>query len=340
MWASSLAHSRQEEDQTLVPLGGDIGEADDHEDADERRGGGEPHAPPCAAEIRWGHDSWNADQYRHVAERSKLVDIVERGVEILGQHGGCYGQADRARQGQDEKSETVERRRLGVRHRRIEDPELLPFLALLHALGELGFLVALQQRAIELPSAVVVAGKLSELLLSPRNILDSCLVARDALPNAALLGLEDLELRLHLTEGLFQPERIWGDRCRRGWRGRPYRRRVRRAGFSCGEVALERCDFRSQRNDVWVSFAELRPKPGEVLFLLCQAHRLGRRQGAPGSSRHAGRGEREGQKRFGFRQLTRERLPPLCRSRLTIGVPAELIVHPVQGLEVGFHLLW
>jgi hypothetical protein len=86
---------------------------------------------------------------------------------------------------------------------------------LLHTLGDLGFLVALQQRAIELPSAVVVAGELCVLLLSPRNVLDSRLVGREALPNAALLGLEDLELRLDVTEGLFQPERIWGCRRRR-----------------------------------------------------------------------------------------------------------------------------
>src|SRR4030095_13956874 len=102
MWASSLADSRQEEDQALVPFGGDIGEADDHEEADEGGGGGKPHAPPSAADICWGHDSWNADQHRNVAERSKLVDIMERSVELLGKHGGSDGQADRTHQGHEE----------------------------------------------------------------------------------------------------------------------------------------------------------------------------------------------------------------------------------------------
>src|SRR5262245_8747822 len=215
MPASSRGHTRQEEDQALVSFGRDIGEADDHEEADEGRGGGKPHAPPSAAEICRGHDSWNADQHWNVAERPKLVDIMERGVEMLRQHGGGDGQADRARQDHQEESGAIGRRGLRVREGSIEDPELLPFLALLHTLGELGFLVAPQQRAIELPSALVIAGELGELLLSPRNIFDSRLVSRDALPKAALLGLENLELRLDLTEGLFQPESIWGGRRRR-----------------------------------------------------------------------------------------------------------------------------
>src|SRR2546430_7479896 len=83
MSQSSRGATRQEQDQALVPVGGDIGEADDHGDADKGRTGGEPHAPPAAVEIASGYDPRNTDQDRHVAERSEVVDLMERGVEVL-----------------------------------------------------------------------------------------------------------------------------------------------------------------------------------------------------------------------------------------------------------------
>src|SRR2546427_7627365 len=81
MSQSSRDDLRQQQDQGFVPVRSDIDDADDHEEADRGRGCSEPHAPPPAAGIRFGHNSRDADQYRRFAERSQVVDRVERGVE-------------------------------------------------------------------------------------------------------------------------------------------------------------------------------------------------------------------------------------------------------------------
>src|SRR5438128_10045278 len=92
--------------------------------------------PLPAAAIGLGHDPRDTDEDRHRTERSEVVERVERGVDMLGDHQGADGQAERTHQGYEEQSDTVGRCGLRVWNGRVDHPKLFPLLTLLHALGE------------------------------------------------------------------------------------------------------------------------------------------------------------------------------------------------------------
>src|SRR5437870_3960093 len=121
---------------------------------------------------------------------------MERRVDVLREQDGTGRQTERPYHYQQKELDPVGRSGLQVGNGRIEHTELLPLLTLLHALGELGFFVALQQRCVELASALVVPRQLFELLFAARHALDSSLIESDALSQPALLGLENLEFCL------------------------------------------------------------------------------------------------------------------------------------------------
>ena len=119
---------------------------------------------------------------------------MKRGIDALGEHDSADRQAERAQHGDHEQLDTVGRRGLEPRDGRIEHPKLLPLLALLHAFGKLGLLVALQQRLIELTRAVVVAGEFAKLLFPPRHVLNPGLIARDGILEALLFSFENFDV--------------------------------------------------------------------------------------------------------------------------------------------------
>src|SRR5437762_1273834 len=242
--SSGATTSPQERDQLLVSAGGEVGEAANHDEADEGGARSESHVPRAAAAVGPGDDPRDTDQHRHRAERPEIVDCVEGRVDPLGQDHGADGQAERSHQSHEEQPEPVGRCRLRVRDRRVEHAKLFALLALLHALGELRLLVALQQRVVELAGAVVVAGELPEFLFPPRHVLNPGLVGRDSVVEALVVVLEDPDLRLNLAQGLFQAEHI-----RRegggGWR-RLFLFRFGLAGLGVSDLALERGDLPRQ----------------------------------------------------------------------------------------------
>src|SRR5207237_9164543 len=119
-----------------------------------------------------GSDPRTTAPGRHVGERYGAVELMARGVEGRGEQHGADPEAERAQQDDHEQPHTRGRRRGRVRYRRIEDAEVLPFLALLHVFVELGFLIALQEGLIELARPVVIAGDLPVLLSPPLPVPD------------------------------------------------------------------------------------------------------------------------------------------------------------------------
>src|SRR5437867_7196598 len=222
--------------------------------------------PLPAAAIGLGTDPRNTDEDRHGTERSELVERVEGGVGFLGERHDAGGQAERTHQGHEEQSDTIGRCRLRLRDCRVEDAKLFPFLALLHALGQLGLLEALREGLIELARTFVVTRELLELLFPPRYVLDPGLVGRDPVSEPLVLALEDPRLCLDLAQGLFQSEHIWRGWLRRGWL---FLGRV--AGLGVGNLALERGDLRRQQDNVRVFLAELGAEPRQLLLQPRQA---------------------------------------------------------------------
>src|SRR5262249_13291163 len=139
---------------------------------------------------------------------------------------------------------------------RIENPKLLALLALLHALGDLGLPMTLQDRLVKLAGALVVPRELLELLLSPRNVLDARLIGGNFVPKTLFLPFEDPGLRLEPGLRFSQAERV------RRHRGR----RLASCRFALllgpgGHFLLEGGDFFLEDDNVRVLLAE----PGSEL---------------------------------------------------------------------------
>src|SRR3989454_7104329 len=217
-WSSGPTTPPEQRHQALVTVGGDVPGADDQNEQDEGRGDSESHPPPVPPESALGHDQGNADQHRHGTERSQIVDGVERRVDLFGEHDDRYREAGGTYQRDGEELGPVGGCRRGVGEGGVEYSELLSLLPLLHVFLEMSFLVSLQQRLVELARAVVIARQFPELLLAPWHILDTPLIGGDPVSKPLLLALEDLEVRVHFTERLFQPEHVGRQRGPRGRR--------------------------------------------------------------------------------------------------------------------------
>src|SRR5437016_2805312 len=94
--APSGSGPRQQRDQEVV-VRTHVGDPDDQEHADDAGARGQPHAPPPPRAVGPGRDLGDRDEHRELAERAEVVDAVERGDELLGQHHGRAGH----RSGQD-----------------------------------------------------------------------------------------------------------------------------------------------------------------------------------------------------------------------------------------------
>ena len=304
---------------------------------------------------------------------------MERRIDVLGEQDRADGQADRADQRQEQQFAALGSVRCPTRDRPVEQPKLFAFLALLEALGEPGFFLALEQRLVERPGALVVARQLSELLLTSRDLLDFGLIAGDALLEASFLALEDLHVAFGLTQGFLEPEHIGRERSGWGRRRLPIAVRLILGPTSLrvgGDLPLERGDLLLQLNDIRVlipgatlrhllahasglaperrmrSFApgarrvysnvgvELAAELRQLLLHLGQAHR-GWELGRGPARRQRGCAERAGcaQEGFGFGELTRQRLAPFEGARLVVSVHAELSVEPFEAREILLHLL-
>ena len=223
---------------------------------------------------------------------------MERCVDFFRDHHHREREAEGTHQRDHEQFCAVGGRRHGVRKGRVEHPELLALLPLLHILRELRFFVALQQCLVELSRAVVIPRQLPELLLAPRHVLDAGLIGGDPVAKPLLLALVHLDVRVDVAERLFQPEHIRGEGSLRSRRrfvlGSPL---LRLGGF---ELALEDLNFGRRPDDVGVLLAELEPKPHQLLLQADQT-RFGRFRRGP---HDGGRREGYGQQGFGFRELT------------------------------------
>src|SRR5439155_18366963 len=118
-----------------------------HEDRHTQHGctGGKPEPPPAPSGIRFRHDAGDAREDRGRTEPPELVHGVEGGVELLGQHHCAGGEPKREHQA-DQHETASSSHGLSGGDGGIEEPELLALLALLHALRDLGLVIALQQR--------------------------------------------------------------------------------------------------------------------------------------------------------------------------------------------------
>ena len=193
---------------------------------------------------------------------------MEGGVKRLGQDQGSRREAGGERQRHEDQSHALGGCGLPARNRRIQDPKLLPLLALLHALGDLGFFVPLRQGLIQLAGTFIVAGEFFELLLPARHVFDPRLVGRDGLPEALFLSLENLALGFRLSEAFLQPQHRRGGR--RGLWGRRLCFSAGIRGLGLHGLALEGGDLCTQPDHVRVLLAELGakgrqlpPQPGE-----------------------------------------------------------------------------
>src|SRR6266700_7311293 len=120
-------------------------------------------------------------------------------------------------------------------------------------------------------STVVIAGALSVLLLASWHILDSRLIGRDGVPEAALLRLEDLELGVCLVKGFFQTAHRRRD-SRRYRRCFPVGFRPARRGG--GKLMLESGDLSLQQDHIGIVVIEANAEPLQLVFFLCQARGL------------------------------------------------------------------
>ena len=168
-------------------------------------------------------------------------------------------------------------------------------------------------------------------------MLDPGLIAGDTLAEAPLLALEDLDVRLRLAQGLFQPEHIW-----RGMRGRRSLVLLGPAlwltGLGGGNLALKRGNLRFHRNNIRVFLVELSAELCQLLVQASQAdlRSVGYGGRRPWRDRREGRGGEEG---FRFGKLTQERLSPFGGSHLIVSVHMKLCVQPFEAREIGLHLL-
>ena len=215
---------------------------------------------------------------------------MEGFVGPFGQNQRAGGHGERHHHGLDEQLEPVGRDRRSAREGRVEDPKLFSLLTLLHALGELGLLKALQQRLVELAGAFVVSGEFPELLLPPGHVLHPRLIGRDPVSEPPFLALEDLDVRFRLPQGLLQAEEIRGER--RRLRGRRLAVRFELAGLDAGKLVRDRGDLGGQQDDIRISFAETGAEPRELLFQPIQARFRGLGRGSR-PARRQGRGGKE-----------------------------------------------
>ena len=181
---------------------------------------------------------------------------MEGGIQLLSQDDGAGGEPERQHHAHQDETHASSHR-LSSGDGRIEDPKLLALLALLHALGDLGLPIALQQRLVELSGALVIPRKLLELLLSPRDVVDPCLVGGDRRAKMLFLSLEDPGLRVDLAQRLLQPAGVW--RRRLGLRRFAL-------GFSLVQLLLEGGDLCPEHDDIRILFAELGPEFPHLLL--------------------------------------------------------------------------
>ena len=168
------------------------------------------------------------------------------------------------------------------------------------------------------------------------------MIACDALAQAPLLALEDLDVRIRFAERLFEAEHIGRERNLRLPDRRLFvfaRRIFGVASPGLGDFALERGDLGLLRDDVRVPVVVLGAERRQLLLQTHQAQ-LGRVGHGDSGRRQRGRGDGRGrQEGFRLGELTRQRLPPLGGPHLVVGVHPQLSVQPLEAREIVLHLL-
>ena len=245
-------------------MGDEVGGARDQDEREHRARRGQAEPPLLALPIGLGHNPGNAHEDRHAGELPELVHRVERGVEHFGDHQCPAGQAEREDESHHEQLEAIGGSRGVGRDGRVQDPELLSLLPLLHALGELRLLVPLPERLVELLGRVVVPGELLELLLALGRALESGLISRDGGPKTLLLGFENLGFRLGGAERFPQAHHV-GVRQARGHA----RSRARRVG----RLTLRGRHFRFETDHGGVFLREASSRARQLLAEPVEAHR-------------------------------------------------------------------
>src|SRR6185503_2447386 len=172
---------------------------DDEREADGRRDGDEDEPPPVSG-AGAGRNQRDRTERRYRGKGAQILDRVERRVDLFSADDEADSEAEPEHEAEAENADAVRRDRFARRQRRIEDPELLDLFALLEALRELRFFVALQQRLVALLDRRVIARKLLELLLAFGHVLHALLVAADRLPQCPLFVLERSQLGIDVGQ--------------------------------------------------------------------------------------------------------------------------------------------
>ena len=269
-----------------------------------------------------GHNPRNAHQHRHFGEGPKVFHLVECRIPLLSQQHRTSGQSSGQNGPNQDQLEAVRCSGRFGGNGRIQDAELLAFLALLHVPRELGIFVPLEQRVVEILRHLVVPLQLLKLLLMLRRLFDPPLVGGEVLPQALFFGLHGLKFSVYVSEDLLQ----LGGRSNQ-------RRHLRRIqlGLSrqLGEFVLEGGDLPFQPDHVRVllagaraEFGQLHPRPLES-----PGKRIG--AGGSGSSRAA---------HACLDQLLRQLVPTFHDSNLILAVQVKIRIEPLERRQVGLHL--
>src|SRR6185312_10813580 len=169
---------------------------------------------------------------------------------------GAGAEHERKRQARDQQAGPAGRRRRSRGERRVEDPELLALLPLLHALGEERVVVLPRQGLVQLLGALVVPGGVEVLLLPLGSVVEARLVVADALLQPRLVLLGEPELGLHRAQGVLQARHLGGGRARD------------RLGLRLGRshVLLQPLDLILDADDVRPEIGVLDPQRDELLL--------------------------------------------------------------------------
>src|SRR5207253_6204666 len=137
---------------------------------------------PARARVGGAGDRGNRRQHGNRREGAEVVHRVEGGVEVFGQHDRRRRRAEGEQRGEEGEPDPIRRRRLARGNGRVQETELRPASAPFHVLGDLGVLIPLHQRVVELLGGTVVPRHLLELLLPLGGGLDATLGGGDRAP--------------------------------------------------------------------------------------------------------------------------------------------------------------
>jgi len=197
-WLKSMGTSNKEADQLLVTAR-DIGRERSHERQAADDTGGD--AQRTRETLRCRHrDRRDRRKYRDVRELPHIIHAVERRIELFANQHGDAGEQGGEQESHDEQPKAVWRVGPHRGDRRLENPKTFALIRGFHALGELGILVAFEQRVVEFFGRLTVPHDQRELVLAIRNLLEAVFGRGDQLAETLILQLEPVDLGVESFE--------------------------------------------------------------------------------------------------------------------------------------------